>query len=146
MTEFTPFSAMIGGAMIGSAALLLWVAIGRIAGISGILAGALFPSGPNAAAERSWRGVFLLGLPLGALAVGWLRGGLDVAIATDPLAILAAGLLVGFGTQLGSGCTSGHGVCGIGRGSKRSIAATVTFMASGAATVFLVRHVFGAGS
>jgi hypothetical protein len=146
MTEFTPVSAMIGGAMIGSAALLLWVALGRIAGISGILAGELFPPGPNGAAERSWRAIFLLGLPIGALLVGWVRGGLDVANATDPLAILAAGLLVGFGTQLGSGCTSGHGVCGIGRGSKRSIAATLTFLASGAATVFVMRHVFGAGS
>jgi hypothetical protein len=146
MTAFTPWSALLGGAMIGSAALLLWIAIGRIAGISGILAGALFPPGADGAAERSWRAVFLLGLPLGALLVGWAQGGLEVSIATGPLGIVAAGLLVGFGTQLGNGCTSGHGVCGIGRGSKRSIAATLTFMASGIATVYVVRHLLGAGS
>ena len=146
MTAFTPWSALLGGAMIGAAALLLWVSIGRIAGISGILAGALFPSGVDRAAERSWRAVFLLGLPLGALLAGWAQGGLEVAISTEPLGIVVAGLLVGFGTQLGNGCTSGHGVCGIGRGSRRSIAATLTFMASGAASVFVVRHLLGAGS
>jgi len=146
MTSFTPWSALLGGTMIGVAALLLWLAIGRIAGISGILAGALFPPGPNGAAERSWRAVFLLGLPLGAVLAGWARGGLTVEISAEPLGIVVAGLLVGFGTQLGSGCTSGHGVCGIGRGSKRSIAATLTFMASGAVTIFVVRHVIGSGS
>jgi len=146
MTAFTPWSALLGGAMIGAAALLLWVSIGRIAGISGILAGALFPSGVDRASERSWRAVFLLGLPLGALLAGWAQGGLEVAISTEPLGIVVAGLLVGFGTQLGNGCTSGHGVCGIGRGSRRSIAATLTFMASGGASVFVVRHLLGAGS
>ena len=146
MTPFTPWSALLGGTMIGSAALLLWITIGRIAGISGVLAGALFPRGPDGAADRSWRAVFLLGLPLGALLVGWARGGLDVEISTEPLGIVLAGLAVGFGTQLGNGCTSGHGVCGVGRGSKRSIAATISFMLSGAATVFAVRHLFGAGS
>ncbi|MBW2289422.1 MAG: YeeE/YedE family protein [Deltaproteobacteria bacterium] len=146
MTAFTPWSALLGGAMIGTAALLLWVAIGRIAGVSGILAGALFPPGAGGASERSWRAVFLLGLPLGALLTGWAQGGLEIAVSTEPIGIIVAGLLVGFGTQLGSGCTSGHGVCGIGRGSKRSIAATLTFMTTGALTVYLVRHLLGGGS
>ncbi len=132
--------------MIGCAALLLWLAIGRIAGISGIFAGALLPRGEADKADRGWRLLFLLGLPLGAWLVGRVQDGLEVDVSGGPLAITIAGLLVGFGTQLGSGCTSGHGVCGIGRGSKRSIAATMCFMASGALTVFVMRHLVGAGS
>jgi len=140
VTEFTPITALLGGALIGLAAALLLLASGRIAGISGILGGALAAG----ASDRSWRLAFLLGLPLGAAAVALLRGGLPIAISASPGTLVAAGLLVGFGTQLGSGCTSGHGVCGIARVSVRSIAGTLAFMLTGALTVLLVRHGIGA--
>lgn len=143
MTEFTPFTALAGGGLIGSAALLLWLSIGRIAGVSGILAGAIAPAGSEG---RSWRVAFVVGLPLGAWLVSRLQGGLEIAPVAGVGGLLVAGVLVGFGTQLGSGCTSGHGVCGIGRGSRRSILATLVFMATGAATVFVLRHVLGAGA
>ena len=129
MTQFTPYSAAAGGALIGAAAALLWVALGRIAGISGILGGlAGAPAG-----EHGWRLAFL----------GGLVGAPLLLIAADPARLALAGLLVGFGTRLGAGCTSGHGVCGIARLSPRSIAATGVFMATAAATVFLSRHVLG---
>jgi uncharacterized membrane protein YedE/YeeE len=139
MTTFTPVTALLGGCLIGLAAVFLLLANGRIAGVSGILGGALAP----ADAGRGWRLAFLVGLPLGALAAGALRGGLTISASASPLTLVAAGLLVGFGTQLGSGCTSGHGVCGIARGSGRSVVATAVFLASGFATVFAVRHLFG---
>lgn len=139
MTTFTPLTALLGGCLIGVASVFLLYANGRIAGISGILGGALAPPDD----DRAWRLAFLVGLPLGALATGALRGELAISISTSPLTLVAAGLLVGFGTQLGSGCTSGHGVCGIARGSGRSLVATAVFMASGVATVFAVRHLFG---
>lgn len=141
-TTFTPIAGLVGGGLIGLASALLLLADGRIAGISGILGRTLFsPTG-----GRSWRLVFLLGLPLGA----WLatRAGGDAqgfAITSSPALLIAGGLLVGFGTQLGNGCTSGHGVCGMARGSRRSIVATVAFMATAAATVFVMRHVVGGG-
>ncbi len=141
MDPFTPVSALGGGLLIGLAAAILLLANGRIAGISGILDGALRPGG----SETSWRVAFLLGL-LAAVPVMALAGYALPAVhieATLP-GVALAGVLVGFGTRLGSGCTSGHGVCGIGRGSGRSIAATLTFIASAAATVFVVRHVLGA--
>jgi len=142
MTEFTPVSATVGGMTIGLAAGLLLLLRGRIAGISGILGSALSqPLG-----EKGWRLAFLVGLPIGAAAVSLVTGSLVVEVAASTPVLMAAGLLVGFGTQLGSGCTSGHGVCGIARGSKRSIAATLVFMACGAITVFVVRHVLGASS
>ena len=136
MTEFTPGTALFGGALIGLAAALLLLASGRIAGISGILGGAL--AGPGE--DRGWRLAFLIGLPLGAAVVSLVRGGLAISVSASPGVLIAAGLLVGFGTQLGSGCTSGHGVCGIARASRRSLAATGVFMATGALTVFVVRH------
>jgi uncharacterized membrane protein YedE/YeeE len=139
MTPFTPWSAAFGGALIGVAAGLLLLANGRVAGISGILGASL----RRPAADSAWRILFLCGLPLGALIAGWLRGGLPIDVGASPGALVAAGFLVGFGTQLGSGCTSGHGVCGVSRGSRRSIVATVAFMATGVLTVFLVRHVGG---
>ena len=139
LTEFTPWTAALGGLLIGLAASLLRLSNGRIAGISGICGGLLSRS----TGDRGWRLCFLAGLPLGALAVGAFRGGLPVQIVASPVALVAAGLLVGFGTRLGNGCTSGHGVCGLARGSRRSLAATLTFMASGAITVFLVRQVVG---
>lgn len=141
MDQFTPMSALGGGLLIGLSAAILLLANGRIAGISGILDGALKPGG----SETSWRLAFLLGL-LAAVPVMALAGYTLPAVhvdATLPVVALA-GLLVGFGTRLGSGCTSGHGVCGIGRGSGRSIAATLTFMVSAVAAVFVARHVIGA--
>ena len=134
------YSALIGGAFIGgAAALLLWLT-GRIAGISNI-AGNLFFA---AAGDRLWRALFLLGLVSGAAICYAAFGNAPVARLHFPAWLLAiAGLLVGFGTSLGSGCTSGHGVCGLGRLSKRSLAATAIFLLTGIGTAVVVRHVFG---
>lgn len=128
--------------MIGSAAALLLLLSGRIAGVSGMLAEAsrMAPGGtpwPLAAA-------FIAGLPLGAALIALAVRQPDIRISASVPLLIAAGLLVGFGTRLGNGCTSGHGVCGMARLSPRSIVATLTFMAAGFATVFLVRHVLGA--
>ena len=134
MTQFTPVSAAIGGALIGLSASWLWIALGRVAGISGILGGIT-------RADAGWRLAFLCGL-IGAPMIFALAGGPVPWHAPDagwPI-LIAGGLLVGFGTQLGSGCTSGHGVCGMARLSPRSIAATITFMLTGAVTVFALRH------
>ena len=137
---FTPLPAIVGGVLIGVATSWLLLASGRIAGISGILGSVLRPICP----DRVWRLLFLIGLPLGAFVVSGLtgRGPAPRMAATAPVLVLA-GLLVGFGTQLGSGCTSGHGVCGLARRSKRSLVATLTFMLTGAVTVFAVRHLLG---
>jgi hypothetical protein len=124
-----------GGALIGLASVLLLVVTGRIAGISGILGGLL-----SAPGDRAWRVAFLLGLPAGAALVAWLMGGLVQEQSAKGWTLIAAGLLVGFGTRLGSGCTSGHGVCGLARRSPRSAAATVVFIAAGMLTVFIVRR------
>ena len=140
MVEFTPVSATLGGLTIGLAAGLLLLFRGRIAGISGILGSAL----AQPLSEGGWRLAFLVGLPIGAAAVSLVAGNLVVEVAASTPVLVVAGLLVGFGTQLGSGCTSGHGVCGIARGSKRSITATLVFMASGAVAVFAARHLLGA--
>lgn len=140
MTSFDPWSGLAGGALIGLAAALLLALRGRIAGISGILAGALLPSEGG----RGWRIAFLLGLPLGA-GLAWMAGVETPLLAESrPALLLGAGLLVGFGTRIGSGCTSGHGVCGMARGSVRSLVATCVFMVVAALTVFVTRHVVGA--
>lgn len=141
MDGFTPLSATVGGAMIGTSAALFLLLNGRIAGISGILGGLLAPP----SRETGWRAAFVAGLILAPLAYAGLGGSLPpVTIgASFPLLILP-GLLVGFGARLGAGCTSGHGVCGIGRGSPRSLAATGTFMAVAILTVLVVRHLVGA--
>jgi uncharacterized membrane protein YedE/YeeE len=140
MSHFTPLSALLGGALIGTAALLCWLLLGRIAGISGILAGAARAEG----AERDWRLAFLLGLVLAPVAYALAGGALPVPEVTrNPAMLVVAGLLVGFGTRMGSGCTSGHGVCGQARLSRRSLAATGVFMASAVATVFVTRHLLG---
>ena len=137
-TEFTPVSGLLGGALIGLAAVLLLLANGRIAGISGIVGGLL----TRATADMGWRVAFVLGLWLGALVYWLVRGELfAVELATSWPVMLIAGLLVGFGTRMGGGCTSGHGVCGIARLSKRSIVATLVFMGAGIITVFVTRHV-----
>jgi hypothetical protein len=142
MNDFTPLPALIGGALIGLAASLLLLTHGKVAGISGLYGGAL----RRGTTDRALRISFVAGL---AIAGTLLRLVFPAAFQTSwaaswPVA-LAAGLLVGFGTQLGNGCTSGHGVCGISRLAVRSLVATATFMATGVATVFVVRHIIGAG-
>ena len=128
MTEFTPISATAGGVLIGLAAVLLMAANGRIAGISGI-AGRLLPPVPQG--EAAWRVAFLTGLLASPFLVTAVTGQrLVIAVSPNIAMMLAAGLLVGFGTALGNGCTSGHGVCGVARLSRRSIAATAMFMAT----------------
>ena len=140
MVDFTPISALAGGALLGLAAATLMLFHGRIAGISGIFGGLLAPQ-PG---EISWRVSFVGGLLAGGLVLSLLLpGALDMTIDRSAGAIVVAGLLVGFGTRMGSGCTSGHGICGISRFSSRSIVATVTFMAAGAATAAIVTHAFG---
>lgn len=140
MENFTPGSALLGGLLIGlSAVLLLWLN-GKIAGISGILGQLL----PPVKGDTAWRALFLLGLILGAsFAIPYGPEGGRITVTASLPVLVAGGLLVGFGTRLGGGCTSGHGVCGISRLSARSIAATLTFLASGMATLALVRHGMG---
>lgn len=138
MENFTPVSGLVGGVMIGLASVMLLWLNGRIAGISGIVAGMVSQKG----SEFGWRAMFVAGLLLGAFGYALYNGGLPVSVLASIPVLVVAGLLVGFGTRLGSGCTSGHGVCGIGRLSKRSIVATITFMVVAAATVFVANHVF----
>jgi hypothetical protein len=144
MSHFTPVAATLGGLLLGVASSLLFVANGRILGISGIVGQIPLATG----SDRSWRLVFLAGLLTGGLVLlGFDRSMLAFAFASEqtvPVAIVA-GALVGFGTRLGNGCTSGHGLCGIARLSKRSIVATLMFVATGALTVFVVRHVLHLG-
>lgn len=140
MENFTPITGLIGGALIGLAAVVFLALNGRVAGISGIAGGLLGGGGP----DFSWRAAFIIGLVVGPLVVGFAMGAMPtVQIEAGWPLLIAAGLLVGFGTRLGSGCTSGHGVCGIARGAGRSIAATLVFMTAAALTVFIVRHVIG---
>ena len=137
-THFTPWSALAGGVLIGLAAALLILLNGRVAGISGMLGGLLRPTPGDAA----WRALFLLGVVLAPLVYAAVRPLPDLRIEAGTGTLVVAGLLVGIGTRYGSGCTSGHGVCGMARLSPRSIAATCVFMLVGFATVFLLRHVF----
>lgn len=142
--SFTPWLALAGGALIGLAATVLWLGMGRIAGISGI-AGSLF-SAQAPSGDRSWRLLFLAGVVGGALLVHLISGGLFEVRTGYPIGLLIGGaLLVGIGTRMGSGCTSGHGVCGIARLSMRGLLATLTFMATGFATVYVIRHLIGFG-
>ena len=139
IVDFTPVSALVGGALIGLAATLLMALLGRVAGISGILNGLLPPPAP----DRAWRLAFLLGLLGGTALVTLLRGEpLPVTSAGWPLLVVAGGL-VGLGTRLGSGCTSGHGVCGLARLSKRSTSSVLVFLVVAMATTFVVRHLAG---
>lgn len=131
---------LLGGVLIGAAASGLLLFNGRIAGISGIVAGLLPPRGN----EASWRLCFVLGLIAGGvLLLRIVPGAFGAAHPRSLATLAAAGLLVGVGTRVGNGCTSGHGVCGLSRRSGRSLAATATFMATGAITVFVVNHLFG---
>lgn len=137
---FTPVAALSGGALIGVAAAAFLILNGRIAGISGIVGGLL----PPQSGDTGWRLAFTAGLLVAPLA--WLSTGAVTTIEIDagyPL-LIAAGLIVGVSTRYGSGCTSGHGVCGIARLSPRSIVATLCFMATGFATVYIIRHLLGA--
>jgi len=148
LENFTPISATIGGLLIGLSATMLLLLHGRIAGISGIIGGLLPPKSNDGA----WRILFVVGLIAGAGLYPFLGGDVSgtnvnpyaLGDAAHVVLLVAGGLLVGFGTQVGSGCTSGHGVCGLGRLSPRSLVATLTFMAVAAATVFIVRSVAGA--
>ena len=134
-----PYLPIAGGVLIGLSATLLLMSLGRIAGISGIVWGAIQTS----AQDRSWRWMFIVGLLLGAWAFHWWTGNPYPAVPQQYGLAMAGGLLVGLGVKIGNGCTSGHGVCGIGRFSMRSVVATVTFMAMAIMTVALMRLVFG---
>ena len=134
--------AVLGGLLIGSAAGLLMLLSGRIAGVSGMVADAvgIADRGPR----RSQAISFVVGLPAGAWAISLLSVQPTIAISSSLPLLITAGLFVGFGTRLGNGCTSGHGVCGLARLSPRSLAATATFMVAGFATVYIVRHLWAA--
>ncbi|HEY0504285.1 MAG TPA: YeeE/YedE family protein [Lysobacter sp.] len=136
-TAFTPLSALIGGALIGLAATWLLATIGRIAGVSGIVNRAI-----DAREERGWRLAFLLAM-IAAAGAWFALSGAPARTGFPWIALVAAGLLVGAGTRWGNGCTSGHGICGLARFSRRSLWAVLVFMGAGFATVYAVRHVFG---
>lgn len=137
LEPLSPLVAIGGGLLIGGAATLLLLLTGRIAGVSGMVAAAtgIADKGPRRQATA-----FVVGLPIGAVVAAYLVRQPQIDATRSAPLLIAAGLLVGFGTRLGNGCTSGHGVCGIGRLSPRSFAATATFMAAAMATVFVVRH------
>ena len=140
MANFTPLSAAIGGALIGLSSVLLMLLTGRIAGISGIFAGLLNVRSD----DKAWRIAFIAGLILVPIMAGWIGHGMAAPkLPASWAVIVAAGVLVGFGTRLGGGCTSGHGICGIGRFSARSIAATIVFMVTAVITVTVTHHVLG---
>ena len=141
-TSFTPVASALGGALIGLAAVMMMAATGRVAGVSGIVARLLPPYEDE---ETPSRLAFVAGLVLAPVLYMGLSGlPVEHVVSSDLLLLWTAGVLVGFGTVLGSGCTSGHGVCGTAQLSPRSIAATATFMAAAIVTVFVVRHVLGA--
>lgn len=137
--NFTPWSALAGGALIGLAASIFALVNGRIAGISGLLGSLLLRQGEG----RGEKVAFLVGLLLAPLLWGLFAALPSIHFETGSLGLVVAGLLVGIGTRYGSGCTSGHGVCGISRLSPRSMLATLCFMAAGFATVFVLRHLLG---
>lgn len=142
-THFTPVSALAGGVLIGAAVLVLFLTLGRIAGVSGMISSTF--RGGVAGDERAWRAAFLLGLITGPLIAATLLGRslVERSPASGPL-LVVAGLAVGVGTGLANGCTSGHGVCGVSRLSRRSLVATAVFMAFGFLTASVLRHVFQA--
>ncbi len=140
-TAFTPWSSLGGGILIGVAATLLMLVLGRIMGATGILTGLV---APTSGAEFAWRGAVLLGMVSGPLAFLALTGRMPaVDVPVSPTMLVVGGLLVGVGATFGSGCTSGHGVCGMARLSPRSIVATLTFMGATFATVYTLRHLIG---
>ena len=137
LENFTPWSALAGGALLGLSALILMLGLGRVAGIAGIVGGLRADR-----QELPWRGAFIVGLVLGPmLFIAGSAAPLEIAVSGNLPMIVSGGLLVGFGTRLGSGCTSGHGVCGIARLSPRSLVATAVFMLAAGVVVFITRHV-----
>ncbi|QDY99113.1 YeeE/YedE family protein [Nitratireductor mangrovi] len=140
MTEFTPLLSLAGGVLIGLSAVFLMLLHGRIAGMTGILAGVV----PPLPVDWPWRAAFLAGAALAPFVFIVAGGIVPFAVPVSTLALVVGGLIVGVGVTYGSGCTSGHGVCGIARLSPRSITATIVFMIAAFATVYVVRHVFGA--
>lgn len=140
MENFTPIASTIGGLLIGLGAAVMLMFNGRIAGISGIFEGVVVPD----EGTFDWKASFVGGLIAGGVLMVMIVPGWFAVAIDRPLAIfVVAGLLVGFGTRLGNGCTSGHGVCGLSRFSRRSVVATLSFMAAGAVTVFVTRHLMG---
>lgn len=141
-TTFTPWASLAGGILIGLAATLLMLLAGRVMGATGILGGLVRPASKR---DFRWRAALLLGMVSGPLAVAAITGKMpEVQVPVSLPALLVGGLIVGIGASYGSGCTSGHGVCGIARLSPRSIVATLIFMATAFATVFVTRHLIGA--
>jgi uncharacterized protein len=136
-TTFTPLASALGGLLIGLSALLLLLFNGRIAGLSGIMGG-LLPPFPG---DWRWRLAFIAGAILGPALYMSVAGSVDFAVPAGTLALSLGGVVVGIGVAFGNGCPSGHGICGIGRLSIRSIVATLTFMATALVTVFVIRHV-----
>lgn len=140
MAEFSVVNSLLGGVIIGLASGLMLLFNGRIAGISSILGGAVVPRN----GEWLWRALFLIGLVIGGMAAGGFNlGVISFDLERSMPALIVAGLLVGFGTRMGGGCTSGHGVCGMGRISPRSIVATATFFLTGVITVYILNHLLG---
>ncbi|KIC51347.1 YeeE/YedE thiosulfate transporter family protein [Tateyamaria sp. ANG-S1] len=141
-TEFTPFASFGGGLMIGLGAVLLMLVLGRIFGATGILSGTVFA---EAREEMSWRLAVVLGMVLAPILIFAVSGSMPtLTVPVSPAMIVVGGVIVGFGASLGSGCTSGHGVCGLSRLSVRSLVAVPTFMLTAGITVFVIRHVLGA--
>ena len=141
-TAFTPLQSLLGGTLIGVASVLLMLTLGRVMGATGIVAGVLAPS---SRADWLWRVALVGGMIAAPLAIVLATGQMpEVQVPVSRAVLIAGGLLVGIGVTFGAGCTSGHGVCGMARLSPRSIAATLTFMATTAATVYVIRHVLGA--
>ena len=138
--EAAPLAGLVGGVLIGLAAAVMLLGLGRIAGVSGLAAKAVGLGGSGIASGGAW--MFVIGLPLGALVVMLASGGIDATFAS-PITLAIAGLIVGIGTRLGSGCTSGHGVCGLSRFSRRSLVATLSFMATGFVTATLIQTLLG---
>lgn len=140
-TAFTPIASLAGGVLIGIASTLLMLTLGRVMGATGVLAGLFQPASSQ---DFAWRAALLAGMVSGPALVWLMSGEMPaVEVPISMVALIVGGLIVGVGVTYGSGCTSGHGVCGMARLSPRSIAATVTFMIFTGVTVYLVRHVFG---
>lgn len=140
-TAFTPVASFGGGLAIGLGAVMLMLGLGRILGATGILSGLIFVEGWE---ETSWRLAMVIGMILAPGLILAVTGSMpELTVPVNPVMIAVGGIIVGFGASLGSGCTSGHGVCGLSRLSIRSLVAVPTFMTTGAITVFLIRHVFG---
>lgn len=140
-TTFTPLSALGGGMLIGLSAVLLMLGLGRILGATGVLSGLVFPTDHTA---FKWRAAMILGMVLSPGLLFFVTGEMpQLTIPVSPIMVVIGGVVVGFGASMGSGCTSGHGVCGLSRLSLRSLIAVPVFMATAAITVFSVRHILG---